>query len=115
MIFSKKISVGGFGWRRLLLLFAIFSLTLTLASRFSVPVKSQAHAVKSVDSRASEPKRQHLDQDAARLAEPVACSNCEKLVELHPHFVFSEPLRSDDILSFIFNNRPPPYSSVVSL
>jgi hypothetical protein len=110
MTLSRKFSVDGFGWSRLLLLLAILSLTLTLASRFSFPVSSQAHAVKSVDSRSSEPKRQHLDQDAARLAEQAASCNCEKLVVLHPYIVPSEPMRSDDILSFIFNNRPPPSS-----
>ncbi len=56
--------LGAAKWRYALILLAICSLTLSLATRFSVQSSSQSHSTKTVDRRSAEPKQQHLDRDA---------------------------------------------------
>ena len=115
MMLSKNWRADRGGWGGVLVVVAIFSLTLSLATRFSVPVSSQGHAVKSRDSRSGEPKRQHLNREAARFAEPVpSCAGFESVV-LYSHVIPPEPARSSDILGSILYNRPPPPSSAFSL
>lgn len=115
MIFAKKWRGGGRGWCGLLVMVTICSLTVSLATRFCVPVSSQAHAVKSTDSRCGEPNRQRLDRDSVRLAEPVARRSWLEPEVHHSDVIPSEPLHSSDILSVVFYNRPPPFSSVFFL
>ena len=65
--------IGERGWRGALIVIAICSLTLSVATRFWAPFTSQSHIVKSVDRQLSaDPKRQHLDRDAARWLAPGA-------------------------------------------
>jgi len=115
MITAKNRRGAGRGWRGLLAMVAICSLTVTLATRFSVPAFSQVHTVKSIDSRCGEPKRQRLARDSVRLAEPVANWSWAEPDVRHSDVITSEPLRSSDLLSVVFYNRPPPFSSAFFL
>jgi hypothetical protein len=110
MIFSKNPRKDGRGWRRLLILLAICSLTLCLATRFSFAVTThpQGHAVKSMDQRAGEPKQQRLDRDASRFAAPVAVGATLTPVVFYSSVISPEPTRSTDSLSLVLYNRPPP-------
>jgi hypothetical protein len=122
MMLPKNWRADGRGWRAVLIVVAICSLTLSLATRFSVTVgsqvpaiKSQTPAIKSLDSRSGEPHRQRLDRDSTRFAAPVASCTGLEPAALYLHAVLSEPIRSNDILSLIFYNRPPPPSSLFFL
>jgi hypothetical protein len=96
------------GWQHLLILLAIGSLTLSLATRFSVPLTSQAHGVKSADSRSGEPKRQHLDRDNIRFACPVSTTACIRPVTVDRQVIPVQPAGSSYDLAQSLYNRPPP-------
>lgn len=115
MIFSRNPRVDGRGWRRLLVLVAICSLTLCLATRFSFALTSHqhGHAVKSMDQRSGETKQQRLDRDATRFAEPVAEGATLTPVILYASVLPPEPSPSTDFLSLVLYNRPPPVSSIL--
>jgi hypothetical protein len=113
MIFSKNPDTDGRGWHRLLILAAVFSLTLSVATRFSVSIRAQGHAVKSMDSRSGIPKLQRLDRDTSRFAVPVANFTALRPLAFHSSVIPPEPSRSLDILSLVLSNRPPPLSSVL--
>ena len=127
MMLPENWRADGHGWRAVLVVAAICSLTVSLATRFSVPVTSQvsaidsqvhgirSHAIKSIDSRSADPNGQRLDRDSARFAAPVASCTVLETAVLYLHAVPSEPIRSNHILSLIFYNRPPPHSSVFFL
>jgi hypothetical protein len=113
MIFSKNPDTDGRGWRRLLILVAICSLTLSVATRFSLSIRAQGHAVKSMDSRSGVPKQQRLDRDTSRFAEPVANLTALRPLVFHSSVIPPEPSRSLDVLSLVLSNRPPPVSSAL--
>jgi hypothetical protein len=113
MIFSKNPGTDGRGWRRLLILVAICSLTLSVATRFSLSIRAQGHAVKSMDSRSGVPKQQRLDRDTSRFAVPVANFTPLRPLVFHSSVIPPEPSRSLDIPSPVLSNRPPPLSSVL--
>jgi hypothetical protein len=94
--------------RILLIVGAICSLTLSLATRFSMPPASRSQTVKSFDSRSAEPKRQNLDRDAARLVGPVQASEFFRPKVIGAHVVDVQPLFSTSILPSSLSNRPPP-------
>ena len=81
----KGFDINVRGWRGLVIVVAMCSLLLSLATRFSVPPPPRGYTVKSVDSQSGEPKRQHLDRDAAELADPSADCFCFKPAERYPH------------------------------
>jgi len=113
MIFSKNPRTDGRGWRRVLILLAIFSLTLSVSTRFSVSASTPGHAVKSMDRRSDGLKQQRFDRDDSRFAEPVAArGTAVKQVVLYSSVIPPEPLRSNDLLSLVLYNRPPPVSSL---
>lgn len=108
MAFPRNRMNKGNGWQNLLILVAIFSLTLSLATRFSLPLTSHAHGVKSADSRSGEPKRQHLDRDNIRFARPVTACTCIRPVAVHRQVVPIRPTGSSTDLAQSLYNRPPP-------
>lgn len=112
MTFCRNCRTGR-GWRGTLAVVAVCSLIFSLATRFSVPIHSQTSAVKSVNSRSSEPKRQHLDRDAIRFARPIAICTAFKPSVLYPRVVAAEPSTSSSISRLSFYTRPPPVSSAV--
>ncbi|MGH9644899.1 MAG: hypothetical protein ACRD3Q_21055 [Terriglobales bacterium] len=111
MMFSKNTGTDGRGWRRLLILVAICSLTFCVATRFSISLSVQSRGVKSMDLRSAGSKQQRLDQDGTRFVQPVATGAMVRAVVVASIVIPAEPLRSNDLLSFVFYNRPPPYSS----
>jgi len=94
--------------RILLIAAAVFSLTLSLATRFAMPTASGSHTAKSFASRSAEPKRQNLDRDASRLVGPVPVSAPFEPVPIDIHIVDVAPLCSSLILPSSLSNRPPP-------
>ena len=104
---------AGRGWQGALAVVAVCSLIFSLTTRFSVPINSQAPAVKSVSSQSGEPKRQHLDRDAVSFAPPAAICTCFKPAVLCPHVVAAEPSASSSVSRLSFHTRPPPVSSAI--
>src|SRR5580692_4331511 len=94
--------------RILLIAAAVCSLTLSLATRFSMPTATRPHTAKSFDSRSAEPKRQNLDRDASRLVGPVPVSELFEPAPSGTHIVDVQRLFSTLILPSSLSNRPPP-------
>ena len=92
----------------MLVIVAICSLTFSLATRFSVPIDSHGHGIRSIDDRSGEPKRQHLDRDNTRFAGPVAGFTCLQAAVLYGHIIPAEPSSPSHSLAQSLYNRPPP-------
>jgi hypothetical protein len=108
MLSLKDRSTGVRGWSCLLIAAVIGSLTFSLATRFWVPLPSQAHTVKSVQRRSLDPKRPHLDRDAAQWVEPVVSFSIVKPASLDPSVATEDPLFQSQVLNKSLYNRPPP-------
>jgi hypothetical protein len=106
----RHLKLGGSGWRNLLIAAAICSLTFSLATRFSIPTDSQAHTAKSVERRSVEPKRQHLDRDAAGWAAPIIAFENIEPADTEVSLASTEPIFPTHIFSSSLYNRPPPSS-----
>jgi hypothetical protein len=108
MRFSKNFSVDGKGWRRSLVIIAICSLTVTLATRFSIPPDSHIHAFKS-DNNGSGEGKQIVHAAASYLVCGFRCASFEPSTA-HTRIVPSLPARTRDVSSSSLYNRPPPSS-----
>ena len=96
----------------MLIVVAICSLTLSLATRFWAPYTSQSPIVKSVDRRPAEPQRQHLDRDAAQWTAPVASFSIIEPSTIEISLAPAEPLLPMHVFSESLYNRPPPSSEL---
>jgi hypothetical protein len=92
----------------MLVIIAVCSLTLSVATRFSTPSSDQSHIVKSVDRRSAEPQRQHLDKDATRWVAAVASFIIDEPIAIEPSLVPASPLLPQHTFSESLYNRPPP-------
>jgi len=111
MIFSNNLGTAGRGWRRLLVIAAICSLTVCVATRFSLSLSAPGRMVKSMDLRSGSSKQQHLDQDDTRFIQPVATAIAVEPVVLYSSVTPPEPPRYRADFVIVLLNRPPPYSS----
>jgi len=96
-------------WCGLVVLLAVCSLTLSVATRYSSPWDGSSGAVKTVRTNSSpEAKRQRLAKNAADWMPPVACFGVLQSPTFYPRVAPAGPpvpsLRFDESLS----NRPPP-------
>ena len=112
MIFSNNLGIDGRGWRRVLVIGAICSLTVCVATRFSLSLSAPGRMVKSMDLRSGSSKQQHLDQDDTRFVEPVAAGVSLEHVVHYSSVTPAEPLRSSADFVLVLLNRPPPHFSV---
>jgi hypothetical protein len=97
-------------WQGALIVLAICSLTLSVATRFSAPLGAQSHSVKSVDRWPSEAKRQHLDRDASRWIAPAASFSMIEPGTIETRLLLADPLLPKHVFSDSLYNRPPPAS-----
>ena len=109
MRFSKNIRVGRKGWRFALIIVAICSLTVTLATRFSIPPDSHIHAFKSDNSKSGEPKR--VDRDAASSVTPGFSFAGFDSTASYAYLLPSSTVGTRDLISASLYNRPPPHLS----
>jgi len=96
-------------WGRAVILSAVLSLTINLATRYSTIVRDEGRPTKTVTSRSLDAKRQHLLNDGLHWSAPTA------------KFVLFEPARlSAAALPFVHSvtgryseeclyDRPPPH------
>ncbi len=109
MRFSVKSNTHRRVGRRAAIALAVFSLALTLATRFSILPDSQARAVKSASSRLSETKR--IDLDATRYAVPPVTSTSFKPAASYVRVLPFWPSLPGHAPSVGLYNRPPPSPS----
>jgi hypothetical protein len=101
-------------WQGVLIAFIIGSLTLSLATRFSGQSSaSPVHAVKSVERRSVDPKRQHLNRDANLAAVPVRTATFGAATLAYVPLAQPDPALPIPPSNHSLYNRPPPSSSIV--
>lgn len=108
MRFSKNLKMDRNGWRFALVVVAIVSLTVTLATRFSIPPDSHIHAFKSDSNKSSEPKG--LDRDAVSYVVPGLSFAGFESTPVYAYLVPSSTVGTRDVISASLYNRPPPHS-----
>jgi len=98
------------GWHGAVIVIAICSLTVSVATRFWAPSAAPAHIAKSVDHRSVDPKRQHLNKDAARFAAPRVNFSIIAPAAIETRLAPAGPLLAKHVFSDSLYNRPPPSS-----
>lgn len=98
--------------RSLLIVLAVFCLMVSLATRYTMPATSQAHAVNSVSRCVVQPHTQRLNRDAAQWSAPVAVSSFEPAIVLYAHLAPATARFTTRLFEEIPYNRPPPPSSL---
>ena len=96
------------GWRGVLVVVAVCSLTFSLATRFWATSTAPSHTTNCIDRRSVEPARQHLDRDATRWVEPAANFGIIGPTVVETRLAPAEPLLPKHVFSDSLYNRPPP-------
>jgi len=92
-----------------MVLLAVFSLTVSLTTRYSFPVDSSSPAVKSIKVHTSlDAQRQRLDKKAANWAPPVFCLIDLEAPSFYPRIAPAGPPVTSLLLGNDLFNRPPP-------
>jgi hypothetical protein len=116
MLLLKDRSMGARDCFGLLIIAVICSLTLNLATRYWVSAVSQIHTsnqvqvTKSLQRRSLEPKRQHLDRDAALWIAPIVSFSILKPASLGPRVASLDIRIQNHLLDENVYNQPPPSS-----
>jgi hypothetical protein len=105
-----KLTIAEQKWRSVLILLAICSLTVSLATRFWVPSSPPSHAARSVDQRSVEPKRQNLDRSSTQLVAQSTDFDIIELTAFNTRLMPSQPRLPKAVVSDGLYNRPPPSS-----
>lgn len=92
----------------MVILIAACALTASLATRFYVPPTSGTRSFKSVEDHSPEPKRQHLDSDAAGWVAPPSQFAFMALAAIYTVPVLPEASLPDPFFGDSLHNRPPP-------
>ena len=97
-----------------MVLLAVCSLTVSLASRYSFPVDSSSPAVKSIKvHRSPDTQRQRLDKKAANWVPPVFCLTDLEAPSFYPRIAPTWlPVMSLLLGNDLFNRPPPAFTSL---
>jgi hypothetical protein len=94
---------------------AVCSLTVSVATRYSSSWNVSAPTVKTVQAHTTpEAKRQHLDKDAANWVPPLVCFDLLRSPSSYPRTAPAEPLAQNLLLEQSLFDRPPPSSEFLS-
>jgi hypothetical protein len=97
------------GWCAVVVLAAVCSLTVSVATRYSSSWDVSAPTVKTVQAHTTpEAKRQHLDKDAANWVPPLVCFDALRSPSSYPRTAPAEPPTQNLLLEESLFNRPPP-------
>jgi hypothetical protein len=99
---------GGYAWPGAVIALLICALTVSLATRFCVPVSSDAHISKSVERRSVDPKPQHINRAAIRWVASVTTVAPLDPVTLYSHAAAAEHPLPSHVFDQSLYNRPPP-------
>jgi len=95
-------------WVPALIPAVICCLTLSLTTRFCVPLVSSTHLAKSIDRRTVEPKRQHLSKSTIERSATIVATAFLQPVSVERRVVPTEPSLPNHISDESLYNRPPP-------
>lgn len=109
----KNRGFDGRRWQSVVIVVAICSLTLSVATRFWTVRNDQSHVVRSIDRRSVEPKRQHLNKDATRWVTSSADLSVIEPIAIEVRSTSNDPLLPKHVFSDSLYNRPPPLSQFV--
>lgn len=99
----------------MVVLLAVCSLTVSLATRYCSPFAPSSTTVKTVQTRAStEAKRQRLTKNAANWMPPVVCFGVLQAPVVYSHFASAGPPINSLLSEVSLFNRPPPFSASLS-
>lgn len=97
-------------WCAMVVLVAIGSLTVSLATRYTSPTSCSVYAVRSCTRQAAPSvHRQRLAKDAACWIAPVILSTILPAPTSSPRIAPAAPIISSLLLAEALYNRPPPY------
>jgi len=95
-------------WRSTLILGAVLSLTVSLATRYCPAVRHETHATKIVASRSLDAQRQHLLNDGLHWVAPVAAFVLFEPARVSAAVLPAVPTVTRLNLEDCLYNRPPP-------
>ena len=102
-------------WCAVVVLAAVCSLTVSLATRYSSSWDVSAPKVKTVEAHPTpEAKRQRLDKDAANWVPPLVCFDVSRSPSSYRQTAPAEPPTQNILLEESLFNRPPPSSEFLS-
>jgi hypothetical protein len=102
-------------WCALIILLAVCSLTVRVATRYTCMEDASAPALTSVHSQMVQaPIRQRLIQTAAAWHPPVACISTLDTVDFYPRVSPAGPPMPSVLFDESLYNRPPPSSEIFS-
>ncbi len=102
-------------WCALVVLAAVCSLTVNVATRYSSPLNPSSPTVKTVRTHtAPDAKRQRLAKNAADWAPPVVCFDVLRSPRSYPRISPAGPPIPNLLLEESLYNRPPPFSESFS-
>jgi hypothetical protein len=103
------------GWCAVVVLVAVFSLVVSVATRYSSRADLPLTTVKACQAHASpEAKRQHLDKDADHWVAPVICLSLLQPRRSYPRIAPAGPAIAGPLFEESLFNRPPPSSESLS-
>jgi hypothetical protein len=112
IVFEKR---GLHNWRALLVLVAVCSLTVSLATRYGSPFAPSSHTVKTARTLApQDAKRQRLVKNAVNWMPPVVCFGVLPAPVVHLRFAPAAPLAASLLFEVSLFDRPPPFSAPLS-
>ncbi len=102
-------------WCGLVVLVAVCSLTVSVATRYSSPLNPSSPAVKTVRTHTTpDAKRQRLAKNAADWAPPLVCFDALRSPSSYPRIAPAGPPIPSLLLEQSLYNRPPPSSEFLS-
>jgi len=102
-------------WCAVVILVAVFSLTVSLATRYSTPWDASSPAIKTVQAHTfPAAKRQHLAKDTADWTPPTICVDVLEAPSFYPPIAPAGPLIPIRLIEESLCNRPPPSSEFLS-
>ena len=103
------------GWCAVVVLVAVFSLVVSVATRYSSTGDLSSTTVKAFQTHPSpEAKRQHLAKDAADWIAPVICLSVLQSPRSYPRIAPAGPPMPGLVFEESLYNRPPPSSESFS-
>jgi len=102
-------------WCAVVVLVAVCSLTLSVATRYSAPLAAFSTGVRVVQTHTSpEASRQRLNKDAAKWIPPVVCIGVLQAPTSYPRVAPAAPPIRTLLLEENLYRRPPPSSQFSS-
>jgi len=102
-------------WCALVVLLAVCSLTVSVATRYSSSFDPSSPTVKTVQTHTTpDAKRQRLAKNAATWVPPLVCFDVLRSPSSYSRIAPAEPPIRSFLLEENLYNRPPPYSAFLS-